>query len=713
MNGAPETDKIVIDSVKYQLATERGQPIWKTVSQGRTVRKRFTFGGSMGETECHHEGDCDGCYCAEGFDTSDGTLRLHPQITTVGTRYTGTATAGGNSTLTDSGAAFPTAGTGVDDYTLTLTGGTGAGQAARILSNTATVLTIAGTWATNPDTDTTYDVSVLGSFAYTPMTFFEDFDVDGDGALYVMFRDCSTTPDMVIVKIRESDDVPVDRQQSSTSAAATAPRIGRAEVFEGATYTPSGDAAGINVIKKLATVGDISLTTDDTWENADANTWAYACAGIMVGGVAKFIRASNNSVVLTATEPKTNSAYESPTEVADTTDDIVWITETSDGLVAIHSIFNLWLFDSDKNAYSLLPINRHKAKEWKKTYDEFDGHMGAPLSAGVLHPSRRALWLYENRQVKKVSIDHIPGYRPVPNISNIPFGLRHYACTTFGDWVYSIYKPTGSSNTANVHIMAGQYDPARRVIKWRPLITTDKDIIGLIISSDMKLWWVYDPQTYSDNPGTPSADLQYVQLQNDGSPRTALNSKRGAANISTFEYYFPEWDGDVPEENIQWRKMMISLEGLPSSDYVSIQLKAHRDGGTVDSVGDPITTAGTGVYTSEWTVGTNDAAYRIRPRLTLTTHASYAPASSDPRALWMILVGRSPDTLRMVILEGENKNMREIRKTLRKLKDADVKTVYEPGTNESFSGQIVAVNDIEYDRQPACEVMLNRWEIEP
>jgi hypothetical protein len=707
MTAEPEPGKIVLDSVKYQLASEKGQPIWETAS-GRPVRKKFTFGGSMGETECHHEGDCDGLYFAEGFDTSDGTLRLHPQITTVGARYTGTFDDAGGATLTDSAGAFPTAAHGLDDYTVTITDGTGKGKAARVTSNTGTALSISPSITT--DTDSTYDVSVLGTFLYRPMSFFEDFDANGYLAKYVIFEDHTTTPDIIIVKIY--NDTPCDREISAAAADTThAPILGRVEVFEGATYVPSGDSTGSNVMRKLAAVGNNLTPADDTWENADASTWASACAGIMDGSVAKFIRATGNTVALTSTEPKTLASYESVTEVGDSTDNIVWITETSDGLVAIHTVLNLWLFDPDKNAYSVLPVNRHKAMKYQTSHDDFDGHMGTALSAGVVHPARTALWFYENRQVKKISIDHIPGYRPVPNISNIPFGLRHYACTAFGDWMYSIYKPTGATNSANVHIKCGQYDPNRRNVKWRPFLTFAKDIIGLKIDPDMKLNFIYDPQPFGVAPGIPSADWKHVALAADGSPRTALGSKRGTAS-TTYLYYFPEWDGDMPEENIQWRKMMFEAENLPASDYVSIQTQACRNGGAAASVGDPVTTAGTGVYTSEWTVGTSDTAYRLRPVIELTTHASYAPASSDPRVLWLILVGRSPDTLRTVVLEGESKNMREVRKTLRKLKNAGVKTVFEPGTNESFSGQVIAVNDITHEGKPACEVMLNRWEVE-
>lgn len=72
----------------------------------------------------------------------------------------GTATAGANTTLTDSSKTWP-----VNAHTgrlVRITGGTGSGQVKHVISNTATALTISGAaggsgnWATNPDSTSTY-----------------------------------------------------------------------------------------------------------------------------------------------------------------------------------------------------------------------------------------------------------------------------------------------------------------------------------------------------------------------------------------------------------------------------------------------------------------------------------------------------------------------------------------------------------------------------
>lgn len=71
--------------------------------------------------------------------------------------HTGTATAGGATTLTNSGAAF--GGSNAEaGRVVKITGGTGSGQTRRIASNTGTVLTVDTAWSTNPDNTSTYQV---------------------------------------------------------------------------------------------------------------------------------------------------------------------------------------------------------------------------------------------------------------------------------------------------------------------------------------------------------------------------------------------------------------------------------------------------------------------------------------------------------------------------------------------------------------------------
>jgi len=71
-------------------------------------------------------------------------------------QFSGTATAGGNDTLTDSGSGWTP-----DEYIgyeVEITSGTGSGQTAVVESNSTEVITIEGSWATNPDATSVYKI---------------------------------------------------------------------------------------------------------------------------------------------------------------------------------------------------------------------------------------------------------------------------------------------------------------------------------------------------------------------------------------------------------------------------------------------------------------------------------------------------------------------------------------------------------------------------
>lgn len=77
---------------------------------------------------------------------------------------TGTATAGGASTLTNSAKAWAT--NQWTNYQLRITGGTGAGQIRTVASNTGTVITVSAAWTTQPDATSTYSLEGNDDFLY-------------------------------------------------------------------------------------------------------------------------------------------------------------------------------------------------------------------------------------------------------------------------------------------------------------------------------------------------------------------------------------------------------------------------------------------------------------------------------------------------------------------------------------------------------------------
>jgi hypothetical protein len=93
---------------------------------------------------------------------TDGQL-----VSTIGSAKefaTGTATAGGATTLTNSAKTW---GTNMwANYQVRIKSGTGAGQIRTIASNTGTVLTVSAAWTTNPDATSVYAIEGNGDFMY-------------------------------------------------------------------------------------------------------------------------------------------------------------------------------------------------------------------------------------------------------------------------------------------------------------------------------------------------------------------------------------------------------------------------------------------------------------------------------------------------------------------------------------------------------------------
>ena len=77
---------------------------------------------------------------------------------------TGTATAGGASTLTNSAKTWTT--NQWTNYQLRIVSGTGAGQIRTLASNTGTVLTVGAAWTTQPDATSVYAIEGNDDFLY-------------------------------------------------------------------------------------------------------------------------------------------------------------------------------------------------------------------------------------------------------------------------------------------------------------------------------------------------------------------------------------------------------------------------------------------------------------------------------------------------------------------------------------------------------------------
>lgn len=100
-----------------------------------------------------------------GLPTTFGTDgQLVSTIGSAKTFATGTATAGGASTLTNTGKAW---GTNMwANNQIRITAGTGVGQIRTIASNTGTVITTSAAWTVNPDATSQYAIEGNADFMY-------------------------------------------------------------------------------------------------------------------------------------------------------------------------------------------------------------------------------------------------------------------------------------------------------------------------------------------------------------------------------------------------------------------------------------------------------------------------------------------------------------------------------------------------------------------
>jgi hypothetical protein len=97
---------------------------------------------------------------------TDGRLIATPSWIDSGFKAfaTGTATAGGANTLTNSAKAWTT--NQWTNYQIRITAGTGAGQIRTVASNTGTVITVSSNWGTNPDATSQYSLEGNDDFIY-------------------------------------------------------------------------------------------------------------------------------------------------------------------------------------------------------------------------------------------------------------------------------------------------------------------------------------------------------------------------------------------------------------------------------------------------------------------------------------------------------------------------------------------------------------------
>jgi hypothetical protein len=153
-------------STTFRLLTPRWYVLNAITAAGTTTANVFRFYDFALNTWTSAEtGATDGIAPAAVIGT-DGKLISTPSW--MGEGYaafaTGTATAGGASTLTNSAKTWTT--NQWANSQVRIVSGTGAGQIRTIASNTGTVLTTSAAWTTNPDATSVYSIEGNDDFIY-------------------------------------------------------------------------------------------------------------------------------------------------------------------------------------------------------------------------------------------------------------------------------------------------------------------------------------------------------------------------------------------------------------------------------------------------------------------------------------------------------------------------------------------------------------------
>ena len=366
------------------------------------------------------------------------------------------------------------------------------------------------------------------------------------------------------------------------------------------------------------------------------------------------------------------------------------------GMTLLAKQDGLFAFDPSGNSYNILEFLQ---KGNLRTYMADSGKYTVSFGEIVIYPHATGLYLVTNmRKIQRAGPDAIgtaPGsrikYTSVPNIT-APRNFRHYEVTSHSHWIWFVYAD--STNNNNSYIFAAQIGPhpqSNNALILHTVVKRANEVRDVYIDSDQKLVW-----------GEPGQNrFCYMQLGNDGSPDSSL---RGNVS-STYKYVASETDFGEPEITKQGRYIFVETEGGVST--CSWQLSQYRDSGSQETLAafTAITTAA--ATNLNWTMGTTDTFRRWRWDVVATTTGAYS-TSSDPKILRVIVYARSADRVRVVLIPDENsRNLFEMTKVLRKLKDAGPISVREPGTNESTSVYIRSVNQIagavpgvqiEYDR---------------
>jgi hypothetical protein len=259
-------------STTFRLLTPRWYVLNAITASGTTTANVFKFYDfALNTWGAAETGATDGIAPAAVIGT-DSKLIATPSWQGEGYAAfaTGTATAGGASTLTNSAKTWTV--NQWTNYQVRIVSGTGAGQIRTIASNTATALTTSAAWTTNPDATSVYSIEGNDDFIYYM----------GSAA---------------VTLYRYSISAGTWTTLSPTAARAGAPAVGMSGhwVWEATDAAWTNESAILNGRYIYSFRGGASAVLDRY--DIAANTWAsaltYAPAAEVFGAGSKYVYSNN------------------------------------------------------------------------------------------------------------------------------------------------------------------------------------------------------------------------------------------------------------------------------------------------------------------------------------------------------------------------------------------------------------------------------------
>ena len=320
----------------------------------------------------------------------------------------------------------------------------------------------------------------------------------------------------------------------------------------------------------------------------------------------------------------------------------------------------------------------------------------------IYYPSNQGLWRYRiGRGALPMGVGSIDSFRNISAILS-PKERRPVFVTHAGEYLYVLLN--GDTSSALIQMRFRDSNNPDGVVHHQ-ILETDL-CLGMGVDRNRRLW--LKGASVAENV----RDIRTIQLDRWGGTDVA---KRKGQVSEPHDIYFDERNPGRPQDQAQLRRFTVETEGDWDAT-TSLQLKIWRDNGTsAESVGSAITSAA--MTTRNWTVGTNDTAYRFRPQLTLTTNGSYTPKISSPDILRVIVGIRFPEIIRIVIPADDGvlvgMTAKDAEQNLRRLQNQGVVAFGRPGETSTFNAEVFSVTDTMYATEKGfahgIQLQLRRW----